>query len=90
MAKSLEQQVRDDLPEFAAEVASATDEQLDARLAQLAKDTEAVNEAKEADEELKEAQESVKAMSAPYREAKKHISLKSRYIVGLLKDRGKS
>jgi len=86
--KSLEQQVKEEMPEFVSEVASASTEQLDARLAQLAKDLEAVNDAKEADEELKEARETASAMAQPYRDAKKHIALKSRYIVSLLKDRG--
>lgn len=88
--KSLEQQVKEDLPEFAQEVASASTEQLDARLAQLAKDLETVNEAKEADDDLVEARDVAKGLAQPYRDAKKHIALKSRYIVGLLKDRGKA
>ncbi len=75
-------------PEFVAEVQGLSVEQLDARLAQLAKDGEAVEDAKEADEELEATQSHASAMAAPYREAKKAIGLKRKFLVGLIKEKG--
>ncbi len=58
------------------------------RLAHYAKEAEAVEDAKEADEELEQAKESAAQLAAPYRDAKKAIRLKSRYIISLLKEKG--
>lgn len=86
--KSLPEQMHENNPEFAAEVAGMSAEQLNARLAQLAKDAEAVSDAKEADEELEKAKALVSELSAPYRDAKKAIRLKSRYVISLIKEKG--
>ena len=88
MKKNVNEIVQKEMPEFAGEVAGLSVEQLDARLAQLAKDAEATDEAKDADQELAEAREAAKQMAAPYREAKAAIGLKSKYIVGLIKEKG--
>lgn len=87
---NFKEKVQKDCPEFVAEVESASVEQLDARLAQLAKDIEAVNDAKEADEELEMAREKASQLAAPYSESRKALQTKSRYIVELLKDKGQS
>lgn len=87
---SFKEKVQKEQPEFVAEVESASVEQLDARLAQLAKDIEAVNDAKEADEELEQAREKASQLAAPYSESRKALQAKSRYIVELLKDKGAS
>ncbi len=75
-------------PEFVAEVQGLSVEQLDARLAQLAKDGEAVEDAKEADEAYQVARTGTKEMGAPYRDAKKALRLKSRYVIGLIREKG--
>lgn len=76
-------------PEFVSEAQSLDDSQLDARLAQLAKDGAAVDEAKEADEGLTQAREALSQLSAPYRDSKKAIKLKVKYIISILEARGK-
>lgn len=83
------EKVQKEMPEFVGEVNSLSPEQLDARLAQLAKDMESVHESQEADEELEQARERASELNAPYRDSKKAISMKSRYIVELLKEKGK-
>lgn len=88
MAKDIETIVKEEYPEFYDEVQAATAESLNDRLAQLAKDREATNDAKANDEELKAARETAKGLSAPYRDAIKLVGLKSKYIVKLLSDRG--
>lgn len=77
-----------ELPEFVEEVASLSVEQLNDRLAQFAKDSEAVDDAKEADEALAEAREVAAQLAAPYADSKKVLKLKTRYIIGLIKDKG--
>jgi len=80
---------REEFPEFVAEVSSAKDAELDSRLSALAKSLEEVRETQEADEGLAEAKATASELGAPYRDAKKAISAKSRFIVELLKERGK-
>lgn len=86
--KSVVETVQKEFPEFAAEVESLQTEDLNARIARLAKDNQEVQDAKEADEGLEIAKAVTAERSAPYREAKRAISLKVRYIINLLKDRG--
>lgn len=88
--KNPKEVVEKEMPEFVSEVVSLSQEELNARLAQLAKDREAVNEAKEQDEELQKARTAKSELEAPYRESVNTIQLKSKYIIGILKDRGQS
>lgn len=86
--KSLEEKIQEDMPEFAGEVAGLNVDQLNQRLAQLAKDAEANEQAKEDDEELEEAQKHASELGAPYRDAKKAIRLRSRYIIKMIGEKG--
>ena len=88
MDLKLEEKIKKANPEFAEEVAALSIEELDRRLAQLAKDLEATEDAKDADSELAQAQETVTQLAAPYRDAKKALRLKSRYVIGLIKEKG--
>lgn len=86
--QSVRSKVEKQMPEFADEVAGLSVEQLNSRLAELAKASEAVRQAKEADEGLEEAQANVSLLAAPYREAKSAIGLKTTFIVGLIQEKG--
>ena len=86
--KNIEEVMVKENPEFVSEVASLSTEELDARIAQLAKDLEAVDEAKEADEALKDLRDQVSIASAPYNESKKALKLKTKYLIQLMKSRG--
>lgn len=81
-------EIKKNMPEFADEVNTATTEQLDSRLSQLAKDRQEVQDAKDADEELDDAQETARQFAAPYRDSFKAIALKSRFIIATIKERG--
>jgi hypothetical protein len=85
--KTIEQKVREEFPEFADECQALDSSQIDARLAQFAKDLEAIGESVEADDGLAAAKEAVSNMAAPYREAKAAIRLKGSYLIRLLKER---
>lgn len=86
--KSLQEKVQEEMPEFTGEVAGLSVDQLNARLAEQAKAAEWNESKKEEDEELEEAQERVGELVAPYRDAKKAIRLRSRYLIALIKEKG--
>lgn len=86
--KSLEEQVKEAMPEFYEEVQTLAETDMVGRLAQTAKDSEAVFDAKEADEALQEAKQHATQLGAPYSDSLKAIRLRSRYLIKLLKDRG--
>lgn len=85
---NVQQKAQKEMPEFTAEVDSLSVDQLNARLAQLAKDSDEVENTKEACEALEEAREAANQLSTPFKDAKNAIRLKSRYIIALLKDKG--
>jgi hypothetical protein len=86
--KSVREKVEKEYPEFAEEVAALTADQLNNRLATLAKGLEESEDAKESDEELERAKLLASELSAPYRDVKKAVQLKSKYVIGLLRDKG--
>jgi hypothetical protein len=86
--KSLQEVVQTDYPEFASEVAGLSIDQLNNRLATLAKNLEESETAKEDDPALEDAKNLASELAAPYRDAKKALRAKSKYVIGLLKDKG--
>lgn len=86
--KSLEDKVREEFPEFYEECQGLASGDLNNRLAQLSKDLDAVEDAKEADEGLAAAQSEATQLGAPYRDAKKALKLKTKFIIRTLKDQG--
>ena len=86
--KSLQQKVQEEMPDFAGEVAGLSVDQLNNRLAEQAKAGEWNEQAKEDDEELEEAQATASELAAPYKDVKKAVRLKSRYLIALIKEKG--
>lgn len=82
------QKIEKELPEFVNEVGGLSVDELNSRLAQLAKDYEAIEAAKEADEALEDARAAASELAAPYRDGKKAVRMKSGYIVALIKEKG--
>jgi len=87
---SVEAKIKKEYPQFVEEIASLSVDQLNSRLAELAKQTDEVEQAKDDDEELDSAKDKVSEFSAPYRDAKKMLKLKSRYVIGLIREKGSS
>ena len=85
---SISEKVRQEHPDFVAEVVGLSVEELNGRLAAHAKQVAEVEDAKEADEALAEAREVAKTLVAPYTEAKKAINHKTRFIIELIKEKG--
>lgn len=86
--KTVREKVEKDYPEFATEVAGASTDDLNGRLATLAKGLEESEVAKEADGDLQNAKSLASELSGPYKDVKKAVTLKSKYIIGLLRDKG--
>lgn len=86
--KSNKESVQEEFPEFANEVNGLSTDQLNNKLATLAKHLEESETAKENDEALEQAKGDAAELSAPYRDAKKAIRAKSKYVIALLKEKG--
>lgn len=86
--KTLADQVKESNPEFFDTVQGLSVDDLNGRLASLAKDAETVEDTKENDEDLKQAKAEASELAAPYRDAKKAIRMKSKYVISLIKDKG--
>lgn len=86
--KSLTETVQKDHPEFTAIVDSLGVQELESKLSEYAKYAEQNEDAKEADEELRNTKALAGELGAPYRDAKKAIRLKSRYIIAAIKEKG--
>lgn len=71
-------------PEFTKEVTSLTTDQLKERVYQLQKGLEESEAHKDANDELKAARANVSELSAPYRDVKAAVKLKTKYILELL------
>lgn len=85
--KDIRKLVRKEMPEFVDEVNSLTSENIMARLTALAQNAEDVQQSKEDDTELQDAKNAIQCILEPYRDATKHIKLKTKYLLLLLKDR---
>jgi hypothetical protein len=86
--RSIQERVQKELPEFAEVVAGLSVAELEQRLATEAKNSERIEESKENDQALEDAKAQVAELGAPYRDAKKVVRLKSRYLISLIKEKG--
>jgi hypothetical protein len=73
-----------EFPEFVNEVANLSVGDLNNRLLALTIASADNDTAQENDEELEEAKEKAAFFAAPYRDARKAVKLKTRYILSLL------
>ena len=86
--KTIEERVQADYPEFHSTVATLSVTELEKRLSEYAKHRNQVEESQEADEDLEMAKAQVSELGAPYRDAKKEINMKSKYIINMIKEKG--
>jgi len=86
--KSVSKQIQENYPEFEAETLGLSIDQLNNKLASLAKGLEESEDAKEGDEELEKARLLVSELGAPYRDVKKAVNLKTKFVIGLLREKG--
>jgi hypothetical protein len=86
--KSNTDRIHDEFPEFASEVQSLETDALKARIVSLQQALEESDEAKEADEGLKEAKAAYDLAVGPYRDIRKAVRMKTKFLIDMLKDRG--
>lgn len=86
--KSVEDKVQKQYPDFAIECSRLSVADLNTRLLNYAKHAEEIEDSKDADVKLEEAKAMASELGAPYRDAKKAVRLKMRYIMGMIKDMG--
>lgn len=84
--KTVEEKLFDLAPEFVREVRTLQPSDIDGRLATLAKNAEEVEQAMEADDKLNLARAQASEFAAPYRDAKKLLKLKTKFLVQLLQE----
>jgi hypothetical protein len=86
--KSVQEKVQAEFPEFVTDVAGLSVDQLNTKLATLAKGLEESEECKDNDEELEKTKLLAAELSAPYRDIKKAVGLKTKYVISLIKEKG--
>lgn len=74
-------------PDFVNEVDTLTSDQLKARIVAYQQQLEESETHKEANESLLDARNEVNMLAGPYRDVKKAIGLKTKYIIELLKEK---
>lgn len=86
--KSLLEKVDNEHPGFADEVSGLSVQQLEKRIADYQKSLEDSEQHKAANDVLQTAKAQVKELNAPYAEVRKAISLKTRFLVQLVREKG--
>lgn len=84
----MKDKVQKEYPDFVIEVDGLPVEALKARIVQLQQSLEESEEHKESNDSLKEARAQVSELAGPYRDVKKAVKLKTKYIIELLKTKG--
>lgn len=87
---TLKEKVQAEYPDFTSVVDTLSLAELEGRLSEHAKFAEQNEDAKEADEEFQSTKALATELGAPYRDAKKAIRMKSRYIIATIRDKGGS
>lgn len=85
---SSKEKVQKEYADFAQEVESLTVAQLEDRIVGMQKALEESEEHKENNEALKAARAEASELSGPYRDVKKAVRLKTKYILELLAEKG--
>lgn len=85
--KSLLEKIDKEFPGFADEVQGLDAQDLKNRIATYAQELEASDEAREADEGLQQARAEAKELGAPYRDVRKAVKLKTKYLLALLAEK---
>jgi hypothetical protein len=87
-ALTFEGKVQKEMPEFAREVAGLDVQALKNRIAKYAGELSKSEEQQENDEALITTKAEAKELGAPYREVKKAVATKTRYLLGLIEEKG--
>jgi hypothetical protein len=86
--RSFVEKVQIEMPEFVGEVQGLSVDDLNGRLAVIAKAQQENDENQENDEELAAAKLNAKELGDAYREPRKALRTKTKYLVLLIKEKG--
>jgi hypothetical protein len=86
--KSFEEKIAEEMPEFVGEVVGLSVEQLKGRLGDIAKAQQENDDNQKADEELQQAKAHTKELNSTYTEPRKALKKKTKYLCGLVKEKG--
>jgi hypothetical protein len=89
-AKTLQDKVREIDPNFVDEVLVATDDELKSKITTLTTHKIEVEEAQKNDLDIADAKEKLKQLNSTYTEPLKAYKFKIKFLIQLLKDRGKA
>ena len=87
MSKTVTEQVQELYPDFADEVVRLDTDDLKGRIVSLQQQLEESEVHKEANEALKDARSAVNELMGPYRDVRKAVRLKTKYLVELLSEK---
>ncbi len=85
--KTVTEQIQELYPDFADEVVRLDTEALKGRIVSLQQQLEESEVHKEANEALKDARNTVNELMGPYRDVRKAVKLKTKYLVELLSEK---
>ena len=86
--KTFVEKVQEEMPDFVGEVVGLSVDDLNKRLAAIAKASQENDENQEKDEDLAKAKLLAKELGDDYREPRKTLKKKTKYIVALIKEKG--
>lgn len=86
--KSFEEKIQEEMPDFVGEVLGLTVQDLNNRLAAIAKASHENDENQKNDEELNQAKAHARELGQTYAEPRKALKKKTKYIVKLIQEKG--
>ena len=85
---TFEQKMEKEDPEFTDSVQSLTTQQLEARIANYQKELQDSEEHKANNTALRDAKRELDTIAGPYRDVRKSIQKKTRYIISMIRAKG--
>jgi hypothetical protein len=82
------EKVQEEFPEFSDVVQGLSIEELEQKVAVYAKEFEKTCESLDKNEKIEQARSDLAEMVAPYRDAKKAIRMKIKYLIAMIKEKG--
>lgn len=86
--KTLLEKVDVEYPGFAEEVLGLNVQQLDKRIADMQKELEKSEQHKAENQDLRDTSASLEQLRGPYKDVKKAVGLKTKFLVSLIREKG--
>lgn len=86
--KTLREKIETEFPEFADEAVTLAIPQMEKRISDMQKEFQDSEQHRTENPDLNQAKNEVKELSSSYNEVKKAVSLKTKYLVTLIREKG--